>query len=359
MFSLDRSKNDTSTLLDLLRAIAAQMVCVGHTWNLLGLRSQTLVPDIGVMVFFVLSGFVIAFTLHERTKSGAYSLVNYAVERFARIYSAYAPALLLIAVLDYAAFALGAPIVPDSMTNFFTNLAMLQGYPSEWGGPTFGTAGQLSSLAAEFHIYYFVGGTFFFCIGRNRIAGLLLAIAFAAMPLSYFTEASDMARSLFVLWLLGFAGYFIAINMKIDRTVTAICAALSVFMFWRWRVGHVRGNEYALISYLPFAAWFVCLAIAAQANTVLSRRRAIVGFFANYSYSLFLIHFTIVKIVIAWLPARSWLTFGAAILVANVAAYYFADMTEARHRQLASWILQKLRPLPREEASIVYQRNAE
>ena len=359
MFSLDRSKNDTSTLLDLLRAIAAQMVCVGHTWNLVGLGRQTLIPDIGVMLFFVLSGFVIAFTLHERTKSGAYSLVNYVVERFARIYSAYAPALLLIAALDYVAHALGAPIVPDSTTSFFTNLAMLQGYPSEWGGPTFGTAGQLSSLSAEFHIYYFVGGTFFFCIGRNRIAGLLLVIAFAAMPLSYFTEASDTARSLFVLWLLGFAGYFIVINIKIDRTVTAGCAALSVFMFWRWRVGHVHGNEYALISYLPFAAWFVCLAIAAQGNTILSRRRTVVEFFANYSYSLFLIHFTIIKIVSAWSLLTSWLSFGAAIFVANVAAYYFADVTEARHKQLASWILLKLRPSPRVEAPIVYQRNAE
>ena len=30
MFILDRSKNDTSVTLDLLRAVAAQMVCVGH-----------------------------------------------------------------------------------------------------------------------------------------------------------------------------------------------------------------------------------------------------------------------------------------------------------------------------------------
>ena len=31
MFSLDRSKNDTSITLDLLRAGAAQMVCIGHS----------------------------------------------------------------------------------------------------------------------------------------------------------------------------------------------------------------------------------------------------------------------------------------------------------------------------------------
>jgi peptidoglycan/LPS O-acetylase OafA/YrhL len=265
----------------------------------------------------------------------------------------------LIAALDYAAFALDGSIVPDSTTSFFRNLAMLQGYPGELGGATFGTAGQLSSLAAEFHIYYLVGGAFFFCIGRNRIVGLLLAIASAALPLSYFTEASDSARSLFVLWLLGFAGYFIAINMTMDRVAVAICAPLSVFLFWRWRVGHVHGNEYGLISYPLFAAWFVCLAIAAQGFSILSRRRDRVEFFANYSYSLFLIHFTIVKIVVAWSPMPSWATFGAAIVVSNIAAYYFAAMTEARHKKLAGWIMQKLRPGPREDAPVIYERSAE
>ena len=362
MFSLDRSKNDTSTLLDLLRACAAQMVCVGHTWNYTfaatGGARQTLVPDIGVMLFFVLSGFVIAFTLHERTKSETYFLINYAVERFARIYSAYAPALLLIAALDYAAFAFGMPIVPDNATSFFRNLAMLQGYPGEWGGGTFGSAGQLSSLAAEFHIYYLIGGAFFLCIGRNRIAGLLLVIASAALPLSYFTEASSVARSLFVLWLLGFAGYFIVINMRIDRTVMVVCAALSIFLFWRWRVGHVRGNEYALISYPVFAAWFVCLAVAAQAWNVLSQRRGLVEFFANYSYSLFLIHMTIVNIIVVWSPMPLWLTFSAAIVVSNVAAYYFAKATEAKHKKLAGWIMLKLRPSSREAAPAVYERRS-
>lgn len=346
MFSLDRTKNDTSTLLDLLRALAAQMVCVGHTWNwtfaAFGRTKPTLIPEIGVLLFFVLSGFVIAYTLHDRTRFASYSLLNYGVERFARIYSVYAPALFLIAALDYVAFTLGVPWFQlDGVTSFFTNLLMLQGYPGAWGGGTFGSAGQLSTLAIEFHIYFFIGGLFFFCKGRNRIAGLLLAIAAAALPLFHFAERPNASQSLFVLWLLGFGGYFIAINMKLDRLTTVACAVLSFFVFWRWRVAHVPGDEYALAAQPYFAMWFVSLAIAAQGQNWLLRSRPVVESFARYSYTLFLIHYTIVKIIVWLMPSPLWVTFATAIVVSNLAAWLLARATEAKHKQFAGWILQR------------------
>src|SRR6476646_1186248 len=97
MFSLDQFKNGTSASLDLLRAVAAQMVCVGHAINFGGLGS-TSAPSIGVLLFFILSGFVIAHPLKTKTDSGPYSLGQYAVERTARIYCAYLPAMLLIGI---------------------------------------------------------------------------------------------------------------------------------------------------------------------------------------------------------------------------------------------------------------------
>ena len=79
MFSLDRNKNDSSVALDLVRAIAAQVVCVGHAWNLsyengtpfqLAINENvTYLPYVGVMGFFVLSGFVIAHTLFSKTST--------------------------------------------------------------------------------------------------------------------------------------------------------------------------------------------------------------------------------------------------------------------------------------------------
>ena len=57
MFVLHKSKNDTSVTLDLLRAVAAQMVCVGHgisffmpAWRP---SELPLMQNVGVLIFFV------------------------------------------------------------------------------------------------------------------------------------------------------------------------------------------------------------------------------------------------------------------------------------------------------------------
>ena len=125
---------------------------------------------------------------------------------------------------------------------FLKNMLMLQGYPSNFGAPTFGTAGQLTSLAAEFHIYFFVGGIFFFCFGRSRLAGVTLAIVAASMPLGYFVEIPGSDRNLFVLWMLGFAGYAVVNAMTIDRFTIIVAAVLAPVFVVEWIAGRTVGN---------------------------------------------------------------------------------------------------------------------
>jgi peptidoglycan/LPS O-acetylase OafA/YrhL len=150
-------------------------------------------------------------------------------------------------------------------------------------------------------------------------------------------------RNLFALWLLGFAGYFVTVNMKIDRAASVICGALSVFLIMHWVKGRVPGSDYALIGYPLFAMSFVCLVIATQNSQVLASPRRLIETLAGCSYSLFLIHLVFVKPMIFWFPGPKWLVFALAVIVANVAAYYFARATEAKHKRLSSWILQNLK----------------
>jgi peptidoglycan/LPS O-acetylase OafA/YrhL len=69
VFSLDTSKTDTSVMLDLLRALAAQMVCVGHAISFFMSQWRptrlSLMQNVGVLLFFVISGFLITYTLIE------------------------------------------------------------------------------------------------------------------------------------------------------------------------------------------------------------------------------------------------------------------------------------------------------
>ncbi|MEA5098730.1 MAG: acyltransferase [Burkholderiaceae bacterium] len=91
-----------SIYLDLIRFLAAVTVFFVHAnydrftgglpvvWRLKDLGNDA------VMVFFVLSGFVIAYVSDEKEKT----LKDYFVSRFARLYSVAIPALILTVVLD-------------------------------------------------------------------------------------------------------------------------------------------------------------------------------------------------------------------------------------------------------------------
>jgi peptidoglycan/LPS O-acetylase OafA/YrhL len=93
----------TSVYLDVLRVIAAFGVFLIHS-NLPFFSNNLFLPgalgnSIGhklVMIFFVLSGFLIAYTVDNKRKSSQ----HYLIDRFTRLYSVVLPALLLTYFLD-------------------------------------------------------------------------------------------------------------------------------------------------------------------------------------------------------------------------------------------------------------------
>jgi peptidoglycan/LPS O-acetylase OafA/YrhL len=62
----------TSFALDLLRAGAAQAVCIGHTLSYFGFYPQGVpyIQSIAVLLFFLISGFLIATTLCAKANEG-------------------------------------------------------------------------------------------------------------------------------------------------------------------------------------------------------------------------------------------------------------------------------------------------
>lgn len=93
-------KRGLSLYLDVVRVTAALVVVVTHLAyaELSGgmLAPWRLVGNDAVMVFFVLSGFVIAYVSEEKE----HSLREYSISRLARLWSVAVPALILTIVLD-------------------------------------------------------------------------------------------------------------------------------------------------------------------------------------------------------------------------------------------------------------------
>jgi peptidoglycan/LPS O-acetylase OafA/YrhL len=101
-----------SLYLDLARALAALAVVAAHFgyFRILDSAQRAALPDFGreaVIAFFVLSGFVIAYSV--RRKHG--TLADYAAARAARLYSVALPVLLLaFALATLVQHVAGAPI---------------------------------------------------------------------------------------------------------------------------------------------------------------------------------------------------------------------------------------------------------
>lgn len=335
MLILDRAKNDTSVTLDLLRAVAAQIVCVGHAINFSSSGSSAL-PNVGVLLFFLISGFLIAYTLTTKSERPGYGIVEFGIERFARIYSPYLPAIVLIAVTELGLRAYGHPLDgPHDLRTFLGSLIMRQNMPGWPHTSTFGTAGQMTSVAAEFHIYFFVGGLFFILKGRSVVLSALVAWIFAAAPLAYFVSAPGTDRSLFVMWLIGFAIFYIASSSRIDRRLAILGFVGFIGFAYRW-VTERGPNDYDLSNYPMIGLAFLSLVIVTQyIRAVPALLAKIITVLANYSYSLFLIHLTLIRLIFELSPPAGLRDVLLAVVVANIAGFLFYLGFEQHYHRIA------------------------
>lgn len=98
------------------------------------------------MVFFVLSGFVIAYDLARGIAQQSYGFWDFCIDRISRIYSAYVPALIFIAVADTLLIGFRGANYSGNLRwrNFVGNFFMFQNYLGPFRGvPTYGSSGQL------------------------------------------------------------------------------------------------------------------------------------------------------------------------------------------------------------------------
>lgn len=110
--------------------------------------------NLGVDLFFLLSGFVITYTYLDRLGRGTPGAVRrFFILRFARIYPAHLATLLLVVALVAVSSAIGSPPHDErrfSLLSFIMNLFMLQAVPPalSWNDPAW-------SISAEFLAYLF------------------------------------------------------------------------------------------------------------------------------------------------------------------------------------------------------------
>jgi peptidoglycan/LPS O-acetylase OafA/YrhL len=337
------SPHSTSLALDLLRAIAAQAVCVGHALSFFRVWPTSLPypQNIAVCVFFVLSGYLIGATLLRRSEDPRYGFASYAIDRFARIYSGWVPALVVVAIIDGCLVALDLHGTPEYVTpgTWVGNLFMLQGYRGllNLGVVTFGSGGPFWTLAIEWHIYMLVGAVFFL-LRRPQVILLPVVLFSLFLPLRYLWGASHpgLGTGLFGLWLLGFG--FAALPIPSPPVwISALLLASGVACI---ALVATQGHEYQWSVYLgliPAFAAYLMLALRLPAPG--GFLAATIRFAAAFSLTLYLLHYTLMYAITRLAPgSEGWGLALASILLSNTVAVAVAWRTEMRHRDFGRWI---------------------
>lgn len=369
-----------SAHLDLIRAAAAWAVMWGHlrtlffvdfqhltqpSWILKAIYLLTGFGHQAVMVFFVLSGFLISSTVIKSRLAGTWSWLDYGINRATRLYVVLIPGLLfglLWDVLGSSLFAtkgiythpvtdLGPAIAMDNLTagNFFGNLFYLQTIFCS----TFGSNGPLWSLANEFWYYALFPvalAAVFAWARRSSLAAIpLTALAFC---LSFFLGLDKLVG--FLIWISGCVLVFAYSRMRLQAKSGVIAYLLAATVILggcllsaRAANGSALGSDLAVgIAFTLFLFGILQFEAGASSPSYTNTAR----FFAGFSYSLYVLHFPLLLFLRAWLvPPQRWqptaANCGLAILIGAVVlsfAWLVSGFTENKTHVARDWVRRTL-----------------
>jgi peptidoglycan/LPS O-acetylase OafA/YrhL len=308
--------------LDCLRASAALLVVVEHLRAFLFVpfaqlkapgifvKGFYLVTGLGhqaVMIFFVLSGYLVGGSVIAALQSGKWSWREYLLRRMSRLWVVLIPALLLTLFWDKLGYA-HAPTGYEGAYREIYNSGPTPTGPAEWtlagfvGNafflqtilvPCFGTNSPLWSLANEFWYYLLFPLGLTIIVARTWKARIL-AIILVALTVLFLPKQILLGG---VIWLLGAIVYFLIRREGFDRIANhPLCLmlglALTLGSLLASRTGRVGiGGEGAdLVIGIGCAVLVSGLASRSSHNLLYGQLSAGMS---EISYTLYLVHFPV------------------------------------------------------------------
>ncbi len=340
-------KQGSSVFLDLLRLLASQLVVFGHAISYFGIFTFLHEPrfpwlqNIAVLVFFLLSGFVISYSISEKqARSPGYGFTDYFADRFARIFSAFVPALVFVLALD----VLSAWLRPEAYRfagaldapTFFANLVMLQDFPywsllTESCCTSFGSARPFWSVAIEWWLYMFFG--FVVLVLARQPSPRNIAITLLLAPVPFYNLVGGRGNGLTACWMMGAMVCFLLAEGRIFRIAAGAKAAILVMaLLAAW----VRISAIGMRVYDPLVALALAIAFAYALDlfsevNFSDHATRLIRLGAGFSFTLYLVHYSILDFLFVHFGMLDpYALLIAGIVVANLLSYGIGLFTEQR-----------------------------
>lgn len=294
---------------DYLRAISAVVVFISHLFQIFWMpvvgsdhplsHLMHHASVVAVLTFFVLSGYVIAMSLNRNLgiNNGKFHETEYFVSRIIRIYPPFIFSILLVVLIYIIVNVLKLPGTTSPLStamdvyqareyftlNFreiLTAFALLNGL-EQMNGP-------LWSLYIEVRMYIFAGLLVLIInSGRGSFKQISSTLLFLVLARSFIQNPVTIHYASW--WLVGSAFF---IGYESSRPRVKLISAISIAILF----GTIIFSTQEKVSDTTLAFLFIFTVFVVAMNT-----RWLLGSFmkkiANYSYSLYIIHFPITLFV--------------------------------------------------------------
>lgn len=291
--------------LDAFRGIAAIMIILFHSQFYVDSEPNAFIRHSYIFVdfFFVLSGFVIGYSYHDKILQGI-SFKKFLLFRFARLYPLHLFMLLVwipyIGVKIYLynkGVGVTDPIVENNITSFIQNLFLLQGIgaSTSWNYPSW-------SIGVEFYTYLFFFLILF--LSKKFEYVVRLSFIFFIAVLAYFLASSyEIETCIWANLFRGIGEFFFGvivyygyknIDIKINSSLIATLLELGILVILIYLMNNINldNYEYYIIILFMITVYLFSIQNIGYVSKILST--APMQHLGKISYSIYMTHAIIV-----------------------------------------------------------------
>lgn len=346
--------------LDLFRGLAAMIVVTTHCRTMLFVEYGLLPPaektiqnsvfffltriaHEAVLLFFVLSGFLVGGKVIQRLRAGTFDLKSYALDRTVRIMLPLLSALILIFICNTI---IGQKY---SVIDYLGNILSLQGILVPW------VSGPLWSLAYEVWFYVLMGGmAWWLTTTKNTYKYVGIALLFV----NFLIFSNSLKATYLFIWLLGAMSFFYVKrnNFVLFGGIVSLVASMLALQFFgresrTFELHNVDNIKTICELCLGIS---MCLIVQQVIHRKPKGKVAIAlnkfgTWLADFSYTLYLTHLPIVYVLVHFgfpksgsINAVSVGYYLAAIAISLVSAYLIYFVFERRTKYVKELLKRRI-----------------